>query len=84
MNYDFDNAQGFGHSDLDTGTQDLLLTREAVQELIGFAISRPTFLAWERKGLLKPLRPAGARRKLYRQSDVARAFGLASENRTGV
>lgn len=54
-----------------------LLTRDAVQELLGFTVSRPTFLKWERAGLLKPIRKKGLRRVLYRRVDVARNFGLA-------
>ncbi len=55
----------------------MLLSVKKVQELYG--ISRRTLINWEEKGLLKPYRTPGGRRR-YKKEDIERLMGMLEEN----
>ena len=56
----------------------MLLTAQKVKELYG--IHRNTLLSWERRGLLKPLKTPGGKRR-YKKEDIERLLGMLEEER---
>lgn len=54
----------------------MLLSVKKVQELYG--ISRRTLINWEEKGLLKPYRTPGGRRR-YKKEDIEKLLGMFEE-----
>ena len=54
----------------------MLLTAQRVKELYG--IHRNTLLNWEKKGLLKPVRTPGGKRR-YKKEDIEKLLGMLEE-----
>ena len=54
----------------------MLLTAQKVKELYG--IHRNTLLNWEKKGLLKPIKTPGGKRR-YKKDDIEKLLGMMEE-----
>jgi len=55
----------------------MLLTAQKVKELYG--IYRNTLLNWEKRGLLKPIKTPGGKRR-YKKEDIENLLGILEEN----